>query len=605
MQRKHRYNSIRSQLFVQVAIIVTVTSLALMLVSSFIVNDLMEDKARREIAQVGTSISSQFSSVIQSMESISRQLQYSTVFKEQYYRMVHTANPLIATSMSENLHAQIKGIFDAAQSSPKMISVQSLYGHEVTVGAEIDAYVSSPQAITTNMLLTRAQLKHGTAVLSAPHESSDHEVVISLVSFLFDPDTSKRLYFDTFIEVQQSYQAFTDIVEAAVAGTGMEVMVVMDDGRFVVPAHKNTYGQSVLYTSIRKKMDSPAQAGTDILSVRHPVTGEAIICGLSAAGDAGLTVIVYESEAEYLAGMRSIVGAMAMLALALLLLSLLWTWQSASRITAPITALRKEVGSINLHTLQRELDVHFSHHEYEDLNNTFSDMLSQLRKSVDEIVDLKQKEMRTRLYALQTKMDPHFLNNAIALIQIYARKDDIESIKEICTHLNGMTRYLYKTSSEIVPLSAEVTYAQHYLDMMQTRYPDSLCSSIDIPESMLGIMLPKLILQPLIENCFKHGMAIAPPWTIRLRGRLLEDGRFFIEVEDNGVGFPDSVRQQLLTCDGSEQVQTGSEGIGLMNIIARIRLIYGDSAIVAIETPPGGGALVRVGGSVKLEGRYL
>lgn len=601
MRKQQHNNSIRRQLFTQVAVIVTATSLALTLVSSIIVRDIMEERARQEISQTSASIAKQFSQVIASMESVAREIQYSTAFKEGFYRMVHASSPFVANPLRDELHAQVKSIFQATRSSPKLISVQSLYGHEVTVGADLEPYITSPQAINTNVLLLRAQVKRGAPILSTPHYSSGGGLAVSVVSFLADPDTTKQLTFDAFVEVQQPYEAFTDIIEQATGDTGIQVIVVKNDGSFIIPAQKNIYEQSCLYSGIRSTIDTAitSQSYADVFSAKHPLTEETLICGFSAAEEVGLRVIVYETETMYLAGMRRNIMTMALLSLGLLFVSLVVTWCTASRITAPITALRREVSSINLHTLQRETDVEFVHHEYVDLHHSFNDMLVKLRASVDEIVDLKQKEMRTRLYVLQSKMDPHFLNNAIALIQIYARKEDMESIKEICTHLNGMTRYLYKTTSEVVPLSAELEYTAHYLNMMKTRYPNNLFSSIDVPEDMLQIMMPKLIIQPLVENCFKHGMAIEPPWEISIRGKLLDGDRYCIEVQDNGIGFSDETRRNLLESNLSDLHQApGIDGIGLMNIMARIRLIYGDSAILAIESPEKGGAIVRIGGDI-------
>jgi len=121
---------------------------------------------------------------------------------------------------------------------------------------------------------------------------------------------------------------------------------------------------------------------------------------------------------------------------------------------------------------------------------------------------------------------------------------------------------------------------------------------------MLNLNVPKLIIQPLVENCIKYGLNTEPPWKIRITGRLLSEN-WVVSVTDSGSGFApeklDEIRHKLSNSDinSTNLPEVSHGGMGLVNIYIRMKLYYGDSTIFDLKNVPEGGAVITIGGSKK------
>jgi two-component system sensor histidine kinase YesM len=182
-----------------------------------------------------------------------------------------------------------------------------------------------------------------------------------------------------------------------------------------------------------------------------------------------------------------------------------------------------------------------------------------------------------------------------------AEENMSREITMLCQKLSRMLRYISSEESSEVSLGAEIEYTAAYLECMKIRYPDDLNVAIEIDEELLQIPVPKLIVQPLVENCIKHGIHVPSPWFIRIDGKVA-DNRWMITVSDNGPGMPKDKRQALF--DKIKELNETNkfpglnvEGMGLLNIYFRLNLIYGDRMIFDIEEQPHGFAIT-IGGPI-------
>jgi len=173
-------------------------------------------------------------------------------------------------------------------------------------------------------------------------------------------------------------------------------------------------------------------------------------------------------------------------------------------------------------------------------------------------------------------------------------------VMRVCDDLLFMLRYVSSGSPLRVTLSEEMGYTRSYLSLMKNRYADKVTWDIDIPADMMGITVPKLIVQPLVENSLKYGIHVEPPWRIRIAG-VQSDGRWTISVADNGTGFAERSLDEISR--GMEGIlrhepvpETPLAGMGLLNIFARLRILYGEAAVLRALTLPHGGAMVEIGG---------
>jgi two-component system, sensor histidine kinase YesM len=227
-------------------------------------------------------------------------------------------------------------------------------------------------------------------------------------------------------------------------------------------------------------------------------------------------------------------------------------------------------------------------------------MRLKLNESIREAVSLRAHEKDAQLVALQAQLNPHFIHNALQTIAIIAEDGDNAGLQDLIANLAGILRYVSSTDGTTATLGTEVEYTKSYLAAMQARFGESLEYTIVLPEAIREIVVPRLILQPFIENCFKYATADRPPWRFEVRGSS-GDGGWTVEVLDNGPGFTPATLARLGSMledtAGGEGGLPGMSisGMGILNSFERLKLTFGASARFDIANRPEGGARIAMG----------
>ena len=179
-----------------------------------------------------------------------------------------------------------------------------------------------------------------------------------------------------------------------------------------------------------------------------------------------------------------------------------------------------------------------------------------------------------RLVALRSQLEPHFLFNALNTVTVLMR-EDVDAAERIMLRLAALLRRtLDAGAADRVALRDELAFVEAYLEVEQARFADRLDYRIDCDPAALDVEVPSLVLQPLVENAVRHGLARrAGPGRIEVQARSA-DGMLTLRVRDDGPGPPPSPR----------------EGIGLSNTRARLGLLYGDRHVFELRALPEGGA---------------
>ncbi len=195
--------------------------------------------------------------------------------------------------------------------------------------------------------------------------------------------------------------------------------------------------------------------------------------------------------------------------------------------------------------------------------------------------------LQARMAALQNQINPHFLFNTLNTISSLVRFDP-DTAREMIIKLATILRRLLHSTDSFVPLREEVEFIDNYLDIEVVRFGhDKLRVVKELDPESLEAMVPSMLLQPLVENCIKHGLsAKIEGGSITLRSRVIKS-RLIVEVEDDGVGM--GAAQLLSTPDG-----LGSTGIGMANVAERLKVLYGDAAKMVIDSREGTGTLIRL-----------
>jgi two-component system LytT family sensor kinase len=205
-------------------------------------------------------------------------------------------------------------------------------------------------------------------------------------------------------------------------------------------------------------------------------------------------------------------------------------------------------------------------------------------------IKLEEQErllLHARMEALQNQINPHFLFNTLNSVSSLVRFDP-DTARELIIKLANILRRLLHSSDAFAPLREELEFIDDYLDIEVVRFGrDKLQVIKELEPASLDVMVPSMLLQPLVENSIKHGLSSKiEGGSIYLRSRL-NDSRLVIEIEDDGVGMGAANFLERPT-------GLGGSGIGMANVAERLKVLYGDTAKMTIDSPEGKGTLVRI-----------
>ena len=193
--------------------------------------------------------------------------------------------------------------------------------------------------------------------------------------------------------------------------------------------------------------------------------------------------------------------------------------------------------------------------------------------------------LEARLDALQSQINPHFLFNTLNSISSLVRFDP-DQARELILKLSKILRRLLGKHDEFVQLREEIEFVDDYLDIEVVRFGrDKLRVYKHLDPATLDIVVPSILLQPLVENSIKHGLAPkVDGGSITIRSRL-QEGKLLIQVEDDGVGMsaPPAVAAQTMS---------SGRGIGMMNVAERLHVLFGDEGKMIVQSRDGQGTLV-------------
>jgi len=196
-------------------------------------------------------------------------------------------------------------------------------------------------------------------------------------------------------------------------------------------------------------------------------------------------------------------------------------------------------------------------------------------------LDLEKRLAESRLLALQMQLNPHFLFNALHGVSALMYRD-VDAADRMLVRLSELLRHaLDRSDAQQVPLRDELAFLDRYLELEQIRFAGRLRVRHEIDDACRDALVPNLILQPLVENAIKHGLASqVKAGIITLRARQPAPRRLRLEVEDNGRGLIPG--------------QTPEDGIGLANCRARLQQLYGDQGRIEIAGGADGGVRVTI-----------
>ena len=407
-----------------------------------------------------------------------------------------------------------------------------------------------------------------------------------------------RVYYNVFnnpqgiVEAKKSASSVFASALSHKAIYGEKIYVFDSTGSLVFPITDNDY--SFYFDSSRKILDS----GNTTQSVKSDAGTEVLACNVSDFS--GFTTIVSLPQSNLYSNVWEYFRNTAIITCLMILFCMVVAYFAARHITNPIDRIFKQVTAFKLDQEHKKTNIHSKIYELNSLNDGFYDMQEKLRDSINRQMLLQNQEMQSKMLALQSQMNPHFLYNSISAIQSMAEEGMDEEIVIMCQSMANLLRYISSDSDQLVALRTELSHTENYLTCMIIRYQDDLSYSIDVPDKMMDVMIPKLCIQLLVENAIKFSTAIKPPWHINIKGFMIENA-YYISVIDNGPGFDQQtisdIEAKIRQIDESGLLPSLEiKGMGLMNIYIRLKILHSNNITFKLENLNEGGASITIGG---------
>ncbi len=612
---KRKFKSIQFNLFSTYSLIIIL--LAVIFVSFFYlyVSNLLRENTFASLDDLSRSITQKLDLEIQKLDDLSMNVLYSNLIKEQFSDYISFYSNSKDSKLSneaehyynlKNLNNVMVAIIGPSQ-TVQQVNLYDFKGNMIGAGVynkenKID--------VKEKPWYTHTVSKNGKKYILPPHKEALLGNVINYYKNKYYISLY-RVFFDQFnmqqgiVEVIQDCDTiFAGINEPLIEeSTGRQIYIYNQQGELVYP-YQELSSQNYQYY-YRVSHNKPEKL--KYLNKENPESKKNELISYNDSDFTGWRIIVVAQENKLLAPLFFFTKVTFYGTLLVLLMALGFSYFASKRLTIPIAKMHKTINSMNLNMVSSEdhPELNSGLNELEELNMAFQEMNRNLKKSMNKLLESQTHEMQARMLALQSQMNPHFLYNSIANISIMAEENMNKQIIIMCENFSYMLRYISSSDSSLVNLEDELEYTSKYLSIMKIRYGDSLKYEINLDEKLLGIRIPKLIIQPLVENSIKYGTRNYKnknSWQIRLSGEINED-KWQIVVEDDGAGFTRSVIKnfwdKVEEFDKIERTpDLKLEGMGLLNIYIRLKLTYGSNMIFRINDKTNGGAVVIIGGLI-------
>jgi len=237
-------------------------------------------------------------------------------------------------------------------------------------------------------------------------------------------------------------------------------------------------------------------------------------------------------------------------------------------------------------TLQK-IEKDMPNSELKMLESDYNDLIDHVNELIETLVEKEKILQRAELRVLQEQIKPHFLYNSIETISFMALDAGADKVHDALETLGSFYRNFLSKGGREIPFSREVRIVKDYLSLQKLRYGDIIEDEYDIDEKAEDFIVPKLILQPLVENSIYHGIRLkGEAGIIKITGKII-DGSLHIQVRDTGVGMSREQIDKVLSQDKDDRPSQADSSFGLWGTIERIRIYCNNKDAVKISSEIG------------------
>ena len=406
--------------------------------------------------------------------------------------------------------------------------------------------------------------------------SGEYKWVISVSRAVLDPSTGEVT---GVMVIDLNFYAIQSICETVQLGKSGYAYLIDDDQNIIYHPQ-----QQLIYAGLKSEPFGEV-LGMEDDSLR---TDDNKIYVKNTSGLTGWTTVGVINAGELMRDRTKIVNFYFTISL----LSLLFATAAALLISASITRPLKRLESTMHRVEEGDLTVRAdteTNNEIGHLGKTFNGMVFKIEGLMEQAVSDEKEKRESELNALQAQINPHFLYNTLDSIIWMSASGKSEEVTDMTEALAKLFRTSISQGGNYVTVRNEIENIKSYLFIQKMRYGDKLGYELSVDECFMRYLVPKLVLQPIVENAIYHGVKLSPEGGTVSIGARREGEDLVLTVADNGVGMTPEELAHVF-----DKKESGDHGIGILNVQNRIRLCYGPQYGLTYKSRLGEGTRVEI-----------
>lgn len=401
------------------------------------------------------------------------------------------------------------------------------------------------------------------ALMEDPLRQSDN--ILAFASPVEDDNGKVCAYIMCNLKERSLYYKYLDGLED---GKSSKAFILDGDGR-IVSAKKAEYVGQIRVREQENDKGQEIMEGQDMISVQ---------CQMDFSG---YSFWMEREKSEVLADLREIRSFLAVILLAVLGSAAVIMVFITRAMYHPLKKLTETMELVGGGELEQRVEV-TTQDEIGILSREFNDMLGHIQSLIRQLVQEEVLKKDAELEALQYQITPHFMYNTLNSIKYAALLKGEQQIGGLLDDFIELLQASINKKGRFITVAEELHFAENYLNLQRMRYEEEIVVDYQMPEETLGCFLPRLMLQPLVENAILHGLDLRAGRNRIIIGGKIEDGLLCLWVQDNGRGMTKEQTEQIL--QEKHKKDRGLSKIGVANVKERLKLYYGGAGRIVYES---------------------
>ncbi|TVR69279.1 MAG: sensor histidine kinase [Spirochaetaceae bacterium] len=594
MSRRSR--RIQNTITAALAILVFATAVIMAMISYSFTREAVRRTAMEYTAELIAQVQTNIDSYIMHLENIAEVVQLNELVQEYFSLEAGTGGPSGEDAFS--YQGRITSFLNSISRTRDDISLILIVGDNGTVLTHDPAIVLNSVVVLEEQSWYRnARASEGRAAVSPSHVQN---VVDGVYRWVI---TLSRAFDHGVMLVDMNFSVINELLSGISFGRKGYIFIVDREGRIVYHPR-----QELIYSNLEQEnIDLVLQHRSGAFSVDEG-TGERIYT-VSTSDRTGWRIVGVNYESEMVQNRAMIQQYYFYWTILCIVLAIIVSVLISRHLSRPILKLRSSMRAVERGDFDIAADV-TSNNEIGDLARDFNIMLARIKELVQRNAEEQEEKRRSELLALQNQITPHFLYNTLDSIIWMAEGKQHEEVVKMVSALARLLRLSISRGDELVSIRDEMEHIHNYLTIQKLRYRDKLDFRIQVDPEIMHLQVPKVILQPLVENAIYHGIKNRDEGGCVTVTGMVRDREVRLTVADDGVGMEEDQRIAVLAGGRSMTAGETTAGpanssrhttllsrrprVGVNNVNERIKLYFGPAYGLSFRGNNGRGTIVEI-----------